>query len=221
MGAVSGEETTRIGPALFGCICCAVVVHVHGAPCDAILELLYIWKDLRVCLVLDSILPSPEGRLQLLLDVVVGEGTSVLESRVREEQALLFRGHALHFLNLLLDTVYRLDLETDGSTRQKLHKERERGLKVKGPRLDVAPLTKVAVSNAERGPFFSSKLRLGHQSDRQLCVGQQLTILWLIATTILPLQPLYRMQTQSHLQKQVQGSTVDSYVLVRGHIYKE
>ena len=34
-----GAETVRIGPVLFGCICCAVVVHVHGAPCAAILVL--------------------------------------------------------------------------------------------------------------------------------------------------------------------------------------
>ena len=37
-------------PDLFGCICCAVVVHVHGVPCADILVPLYIWKDLRVCL---------------------------------------------------------------------------------------------------------------------------------------------------------------------------
>ena len=49
-----GAETARIGPVLFGCICCVVVVHVHGAPCAVILVLLYIWKDLRVCLVLES-----------------------------------------------------------------------------------------------------------------------------------------------------------------------
>ena len=49
-----GAETARIGPILFGCICRAVVVHVHGVPCAAILLLLYIWKDLRVCLALES-----------------------------------------------------------------------------------------------------------------------------------------------------------------------
>ena len=41
-------------PALFGCICCAVVAHAYGAPCATILVLLYIWKDLMVCLVLES-----------------------------------------------------------------------------------------------------------------------------------------------------------------------
>ncbi len=29
-------------------------MHVHGVPCAAILVLLYIWKDLRVCLALES-----------------------------------------------------------------------------------------------------------------------------------------------------------------------
>ena len=41
-------------PVLFGCICCAVVVHAHGAPCADILMLLCICRDLRVCLVLES-----------------------------------------------------------------------------------------------------------------------------------------------------------------------
>ena len=39
---------------MFWCICCAVVAHAYGAPCAAILVLLYIWKDLMVCLVLES-----------------------------------------------------------------------------------------------------------------------------------------------------------------------
>ena len=72
-------------------------------------------------------------------------------------------------------------------------------MKVKGTRLDVAPLTKVSMSNAERGPFFFSELCLGHQSDCQLCVGQQQTILWLITTTILPFEPLY-----SHAHQRIQ-----------------
>ena len=41
-------------PALFGCICCAVVAHAYGAPFAAILVLLYIWKDLSACLALES-----------------------------------------------------------------------------------------------------------------------------------------------------------------------
>jgi hypothetical protein len=49
-----GAETARIGPVLFGCICRAVVVHIHGVPCAAILVLLYIWKDLSTCLALES-----------------------------------------------------------------------------------------------------------------------------------------------------------------------
>ena len=56
-----GVETERIGPILFGCICCAAVVHVHGAPCAAILVLSCIWKDLRVCLVLESTCAGSAG----------------------------------------------------------------------------------------------------------------------------------------------------------------
>jgi hypothetical protein len=42
------------------------------------------------------------------VDVVVGEGAAVVELLAREEEALLVRGDALHFLNLLLDHVDRV-----------------------------------------------------------------------------------------------------------------
>lgn len=55
-----------------------------------------------------------EGRF--LLDVVVGEGTAVLQLLTSEDQTLLVRGNALLILNLALnvvDGVTRLDLKGD------------------------------------------------------------------------------------------------------------
>jgi hypothetical protein len=53
----------------------------------------------------------------LLLDVVVGQGATVLELLTSEDQALLVRWDTLLVLNLGLDVVDgvgRLDLEGDG-----------------------------------------------------------------------------------------------------------
>jgi hypothetical protein len=58
---------------------------------------------------------------RLLLDVVVGEGTSVLELLAREDQTLLVGGDTLLVLDLGLDIVDRvrgLDLEGDGFARK-------------------------------------------------------------------------------------------------------
>lgn len=52
-----------------------------------------------------------------LLDVVIGEGTSILELLACEDQALLVRGNALLVLNLaldIIDSVGGLHLEGDG-----------------------------------------------------------------------------------------------------------
>ena len=54
---------------------------------------------------------------RLLLDVVVGEGTAVLELLSSEDQALLIRWDSLLVLDLGLDVVdgiRRLNLEGDG-----------------------------------------------------------------------------------------------------------
>ena len=59
----------------------------------------------------------------LLLDVIVGEGTAILELFSGEDQALLVGGDALLVLNLGLDVVDGiggLDLEGNGLTRQGL-----------------------------------------------------------------------------------------------------
>ena len=60
----------------------------------------------------------------LLLDVVVSEGTSVLELLPREDEALLVGRDALLVLDLGLDHVdgvRRLDLEGDGLAGKRLH----------------------------------------------------------------------------------------------------
>lgn len=54
---------------------------------------------------------------RLLLDVVVGKGTAVLQLLSSEDQTLLVRGDSLLILDLALNvvnSVARLDLEGDG-----------------------------------------------------------------------------------------------------------
>jgi hypothetical protein len=80
---------------------------------------------------LSSILPlAPEpGRPGAsspthLLDVVVGEGSAILELLAGEDQSLLIRGDALLVLDLGLDIVNGvrgLDLKSDGLAREGLH----------------------------------------------------------------------------------------------------
>merc|ERR1712243_417335 len=78
-----------------------------------------------------------EGRL--LLDVVVGEGSSVLELLSSKDQSLLIWGNTLLVLDLgldVLDAVRRLDLEGDGlpgeGLDEDLHTSPESEHKVKG-----------------------------------------------------------------------------------------
>ena len=63
-----------------------------------------------------------QGRF--LLDVVVGQGATILKLLAGEDQALLVRWNALLVLDLALDIVdrvARLDLERDGLAREGLH----------------------------------------------------------------------------------------------------
>ena len=65
-----------------------------------------------------------EGRL--LLDVVVGESTAVLELLSGEDQALLVRGNAFLVLDFgfdIVDGVGRLHLEGDSLAREGLHED--------------------------------------------------------------------------------------------------
>ena len=57
----------------------------------------------------------------LLLDVVVGQGTAILELLAGEDETLLIRRNSLLVLNLVLnivDRVRRLHLEGDSLTRE-------------------------------------------------------------------------------------------------------
>ena len=59
-----------------------------------------------------------------LLDVVVGEGTAILELLASKDQTLLVRGDTLLVLDLgldIVDGVGGLDLKGDGLARQGLH----------------------------------------------------------------------------------------------------
>ncbi len=65
-----------------------------------------------------------EVKGRLLLDVVVGKRTAVLELLARKDEALLIRGDALLVLDLGLDgldVVSGLDLEGDGLAGKGLH----------------------------------------------------------------------------------------------------
>merc|ERR1712109_123916 len=72
--------------------------------------------------------PKTEDKVEsgLLLDVVVGEGPSVLELLASEDQPLLVRGDALLVLDLglhILDGVRGLDLEGNGLACEGLHED--------------------------------------------------------------------------------------------------
>lgn len=59
-----------------------------------------------------------------LLDVVVRQGSAILELLASEDQSLLIRGDSLLVLDLgldIVDRVGRLDLKGDGLARQGLH----------------------------------------------------------------------------------------------------
>ena len=63
---------------------------------------------------------------RLLLNIVIGEGTAVLELLTGEDQTLLIRGNTLLVLDLLLDIVNAirgLNLESDGLTRKGLDED--------------------------------------------------------------------------------------------------
>jgi hypothetical protein len=68
-----------------------------------------------------------EGRL--LLDVIIGEGTTILQLLAGKDQTLLVRGNTLLILDFLLDIVdgiRGLDLEGDGLTSKGLYEDLHR-----------------------------------------------------------------------------------------------
>lgn len=59
-----------------------------------------------------------------LLNVVIGQGTAILQLLSSKDKALLVRRDAFFFLNFLLDglyTVARFDLERDGFPSQRFY----------------------------------------------------------------------------------------------------
>merc|ERR1719431_1722856 len=73
--------------------------------------------------------PEHEGEGALLLDVVVGEGSAVLQLLAGEDEPLLVRGDALLVLDLGLDVLYGvrgLHLEGDGLAGESLHEDLHR-----------------------------------------------------------------------------------------------
>ena len=75
---------------------------------------------------LTSSQPQYEVKGALLLDVVVGEGTAVLELFAGEDKTLLVGGDTLLVLDLgldVLDGIAGLDLEGDGFSGQGLNED--------------------------------------------------------------------------------------------------
>ena len=67
VGAVRGTVTSRIGPALFGCLCCACRVHVRVVSCATLLVLSFIWRGLSHLERFEFVIATPclDSRLPL------------------------------------------------------------------------------------------------------------------------------------------------------------
>ena len=66
----------------------------------------------------------------LLLDVVVGQGTTILKLLARKNQPLLIGGNALLILDLrlnIVDSIRGLNLEGDGLASESLNEDLHRG----------------------------------------------------------------------------------------------
>jgi len=79
-----------------------------------------------------------EGRL--FLNIVVGQGTTVLELLTSEDETLLIRGNSFLILDLRLDIVdgiRRLDIKSDGFTRQSFHENLKEQRRRKSVRMEA------------------------------------------------------------------------------------
>merc|ERR1712108_113659 len=110
----------------------------------------------------------------LLLDVVVGEGSSVLELLASEDQSLLIWGDSLLVLDLSLDVlngVRGLDLECDGLASQSLDEDLHASPQSKH-KMEGALLLDVVVGES------SSVLQLLASEDQSLLIwGDSLLVL--------------------------------------------
>jgi len=105
---------------------------------------------------------------RLLLDVIVGESTAVLELFTGEDQALLIRGDAFLILDLglhVVDGVGRLNLEGDSLARQGLDKDLHATAKTKD-KMEGGLFLDIVVG--ERTPV----LELFASEDKALLIGR-------------------------------------------------
>jgi len=108
----------------------------HALDCVARLN---VESDGLACQGLDEYLHAAaesehEVQRRLLCNVVIAQRAAVLELLAREDQPLLVRGDALLVLDLLfhaLDCVARLDVKSDGLTRQGLDEDLHLGKPMK------------------------------------------------------------------------------------------
>merc|ERR1719323_1188083 len=96
-----------------------LVVLQHGELHLPVLVLDLLGGGVILLLALLGSSPQSEDQMEsgLLLDVVVGESTSILQLLSSEDQSLLIWGNSLLVLNLslhILDGIRRLDLKSDG-----------------------------------------------------------------------------------------------------------
>ena len=91
-----------------------------------VLDLLRLGVDLLLSLLSTATETQHKVKGRLLLNIVIGKGTAVLELLTGEDQTLLIRGNTLLVLDLLLDIVNAirgLNLESDGLTRKGLDED--------------------------------------------------------------------------------------------------
>lgn len=91
-----------------------------------VLDLFGLGVSLLLSLLGTSTEPQHEMESGLLLDVVIGQGSTVLQLLTGKDETLLVRRNALLILNLCLDIVdgiRALDFESNGLPRQRFHED--------------------------------------------------------------------------------------------------
>merc|ERR1712216_707605 len=105
------------------------LVVLQGSELDLLVDVLdLLWLGVGLLLTLLTTTTKTEHQVQgrLLLDVVVGKSSSVLELLTGEDKSLLVRWDSLLVLDLglhIFDCVRRLNLKSDGLASQCLHKD--------------------------------------------------------------------------------------------------
>jgi hypothetical protein len=106
----------------------------------------------------------------LLLDVVVGESTTILELLSSENQALLVRGDTLLVLNLgldIVDGIRGLDLKSDGLAGEGLDEDLHRGNKCVMSTMYVLCCTECVLMIDETPSSLENRMNEGEGKERR------------------------------------------------------